>query len=341
MTNKMMTIDGFPRRAASASGRRAGGAGFTLIELLVVIAIIAILAAMLLPALNYAKQQSYGTHDLNSTKQIQYAWSMYANESKDSLPGNDWGVEKDDGGFGADGGTGYPPTPTTPLAPNWVSGWEQLGIPADPDNTNTFILTDPRYAQIGPYLINPKVYQCAASKSLCAGYDLPLARDFSMSVWMGSISNTPNQTDTNEGFMLFTKQSAITGRMPGATYVFNPSMAMVFIEEKDDSVDDGEFLVQMTVLANMANIPASYHAGAGLASFADGHAEVHKWVSSVVLVPGQQAGMVVWPGGVRPDNFKTITDGNYADLGWLQKHSTFSPQEGAYQQTAIEFSTPN
>ena len=128
--------------------------------------------------------------------------------------------------------------------------------------------------------------------------------------------------------------------MPGAGYVFNPSMAMVIIEEKDDSIDDGEFLTQMTVLANMANIPASYHAGAGLTGFADGHGEVHKYVSSVVLQPGQQAGMVTWNNG-RPDNFKAIMDGNYADLGWLQKHSTYSTEPGAYEQTAIQFSTPN
>jgi hypothetical protein len=128
--------------------------------------------------------------------------------------------------------------------------------------------------------------------------------------------------------------------MPGAGYVFNPSMAMVFVDEKDDSIDDGEFLVQMTVTANMANIPASYHAGAGLTSFADGHAEIHKYVSSTVLQPPQTAGMVYWPGS-RPDSFKAITDGNYADLGWLQKHSTFSPEVGAYQLTAIQSSTPN
>jgi prepilin-type processing-associated H-X9-DG protein len=120
-------------------------------------------------------------------------------------------------------------------------------------------------------------------------------------------------------------------------------MALVFIDEKDDSIDDGEFLIQMTDWSGgpeMANVPASYHAGAGLVSFADGHAEIHKWVSSVVLSPPQQAGMAVWNGG-RPDNFKVITDNNLKDLGWLQKHATFSPQPNAYTLTAIPYSPPN
>jgi prepilin-type N-terminal cleavage/methylation domain-containing protein len=63
---------------------------FTLIELLVVIAIIAILAAMLLPALTKAKQSSYKVTDLNNLKEFGIAMNLYAADNNDRLPFSNW-----------------------------------------------------------------------------------------------------------------------------------------------------------------------------------------------------------------------------------------------------------
>jgi prepilin-type N-terminal cleavage/methylation domain-containing protein/prepilin-type processing-associated H-X9-DG protein len=245
-------------------------AAFTLVEMLVVIAVIGILAALLLPALAKAKAKGGAVNCSNNVRQLNLAWLMYAHEQRDRLPYN----------LGGDA-LRHTVAPYNPL--NWVNGvmdWETNNF----DNTNIDLII---HSSLAPYCNNnTRIYKCPADTVLSdvqreAGW-IERTRSISMNAMVGNAGDlsTGGTNVNNPGYKQFF----------ALTEIPKPSGIFVFLDEHPDSINDGYFLVkQETAYTNYTHaewfdLPASYHGGAGTLSFADGHAEIHKWIDAETKV---------------------------------------------------------
>jgi prepilin-type N-terminal cleavage/methylation domain-containing protein/prepilin-type processing-associated H-X9-DG protein len=251
------------------SGPAPRRAGFTLIELLVVIAIIAILAAMLLPALAKAKQKAQGIQCLGNNRQLMLAWQIYADDNSDLVPSTIYGGDPDG-------------------RPAWMTGVETYlnGNPLNLDSSNPSnwnVDTDLQLSALWPLAKNEAIYRCPADLRACnvntgKGFQLfPVVRSMSMNQAFASVSAWINVD--NGDFLYYKKKTAI--KIPTQTFVF--------IEEAPASINDDAFAVACgsTVNGNTpewVDFPATYHGGHSTTlAFADGHAEIHKWLGTAVL----------------------------------------------------------
>jgi prepilin-type N-terminal cleavage/methylation domain-containing protein/prepilin-type processing-associated H-X9-DG protein len=279
--------------------------GFTLIELLVVIAIIAILAAILLPVLSQARIRAQGTFCMNNTRELSLGVILYASDSQDEVPPNMDGTSNPPGFAGE--------TSTTLC---WVAGVLSL-LPGNKDNTNIFMLIDHTLYPYGAYLgtdaHNPTVFKCPADQSVCNifGNIMPRCRSYSMNNFLGDLSRSKS-TDPNP----YTTPNANTSAYPTFAKLSRirvPSLTFVVLDEREDSINDGVFFTAPDTPGFLEDAPSNRHAGAGGISFADGHSEIHKWVSAYINQPIQR-------NPINDYTFQT-SDPGIADVYWLDGHA--------------------
>lgn len=233
---------------------------FTLIELLVVIAIIAILAAMLLPALSKAKTRAHSVACMNNTKQLMLATTMYVGDNEDRFPGNI-----------------HSPSTFTPDDPRrpWLSGW--LDWTRQDGNTNTMYLLHPRFSSLAPYFASAKnVFKCPADKFVSA-----TQRSYGWTERMRSVSGNVYVGGEEENVKTGPADLYHFVVTPKMVQLINPgpSGSFVYLDEQADSINDGAYFPPNG--GKWYDLPANYHSDAAGVAFADGHSEIHRWQGSV------------------------------------------------------------
>lgn len=265
---------------------RCAGA-FTFVELLVSLGMLALLACVMAPALARTRPNTNAAQCLTNLRQLIGAWTMYVDDSRGILPPN-----RDGGNTGKNANDA-----------SWAGGW--LDFTTSADNTNILLLVDHSYypysAFLGPYIKTASVFKCPSDRSsvTIAGQDMARVRSVSMNSRVGTM--TRSWSGLGDHRLYFTLASMVAPK---------PSELFVLCDEREDSINDGVFMVDPDTPWQLVDFPGAYHNSAGTFAFADGHVELHRWQDPrtvPMLVPRQ----------LIPLNLELPGD---VDAEWIQQH---------------------
>jgi len=226
-------------------------AAFTLKDLLTLLAVLVLVTGLTAFSNGFSRIKGQTATCLNNLRQLTGGWYGFAEDNQGSLPGN------------LDGGSNWNRTNET-----WCGGW--LNTYFTPDNTNWVGMM---MSQLGRYAQTPAIYRCPADTSLSHGRSgLPRVRSVSMNGYLGKRSGP-----YTSGYRQFTLMAEVFDPAP--------SQAFVFIDEREDSINDAWFIVDMagwnpadpSAYRIIVDYPADWHNRAGNLSFVDGHVETWRW----------------------------------------------------------------
>ena len=220
---------------------------FTLLELLVSIAIIAILAALLLPALSHAKARALQTNCISNFKQLTVCWKMFADDNQGRLVPVSYNVN---GMVNSNAWVRGSMNDITRIYPPIQAGVH--------DSTN---MDGIKLGSLYPYSQAVGIYRCPSDPYSVGG--VPRVRSYSLNGWMGGTT-----VFGQHEYKVFRKENDIIKP--------SPAMAWVFIDEHEKSINDGWFAVDMKGGRGLIDAPATRHVNSYALSFADGHVETWK-----------------------------------------------------------------
>ncbi len=280
---------------SKVSSSRPGKEGFTLIELLVVIAIIAILASMLLPALNRAKQKSQSVACINHLKQLVTASAIYANDFRDFWPLNNQGDDAVD--------LANPPANYVPKV--WVEGREGSNLVDDNEAQG---MVSEKVSLIAPYLKSKLVFRCPGDKKpwKIQNQLLTRPRSYGMNAYVAWNSNPWSGMPDETRYVIFRKASE--GRALSTIFIFG--------EIYPESLCRPMFGINMDA-TTIYHFPGNYHGQISNFAFTDGHAESHRWRSGQFNNPSPA------PANWHNHTGNTVPASGLADLDWLKLHATY------------------
>ena len=276
---------------------KAKNSAFTLIELLVVIAIIAILAAMLLPALARAKLKATEATCLSNEKQIGLAFTMYVTDNTDKLiyaPSGPNGTAWQAGG-------GYWYTTQSDPATLWSSPTVALAYIQACLQTNNLLYQ---------YAPNAGAYHCPGD----VRFNLPIGSGKAVGWAYDSYALTVNVsgTDTSDSYQKLTQIS-------------RTSNCLIFVEQEDSrGYDNGTFATPVTSPTAMSfeDLFAVFHGNVGTFAFADGHSEARKWTDPQIIAAGKASlipnNQLYEYGANSTPIYSPSTTGN--DAAWILQH---------------------